>query len=329
MNPILPLVLDATQVTCFRSCPRKFFLEFVYGVRPPGLSVHLHAGACIATALEETYRQIYLNKKPFEEAINIAHLRFLQEWGGFDLPSWKGIAKTMDRTWEAIVGDGTPEGRGYFQEYPVHSDHIKPFIAADGKPTLEYTFAIPLEPTGTHDDGRCFPLHPSGSPFLYGGRFDMLGQKPDGRPIPRDEKSTGAIGDSWSRQWALRGQFIGYTWACQQCGLDVTEVCVRGIGILVKSIKQVEHIQPYSNELIARWHEQLRRTCWNIRRSWDEGHWDFNFAEACTTFGNCIFMDSCTSHQPEMWLSDMEVRRWNPLEKNPVGVEDPSKQNAI
>lgn len=322
LTPILPSVLDATQITCFRSCPRKYYLEFVLGVRPPGLSIDLHAGACIAAALEETYRQIYIHKHPFEEAILRAHARFLLEWGHFEVPEWKATAKTMERTWEAIAGSGSPNDRGYFEEYPPLSDHIKPFIAADGKPTLEYSFAIPLE------DG--FPMHPSGAPFLYAGRFDMLGQKADGTPIPRDEKSTGrGFGADWARQWQLRGQFIGYVWACQQCGIPASEVCVRGISIMKQNIRQAEHVQSYSNELISRWYDQLRRDVWRLRRCWDEERWDFNFAESCTQYGNCIFMDSCTSHQPEVWLSDMEVRRWNPLEKNPVGVADPAVANAI
>jgi hypothetical protein len=331
LEPILPSLLDATQMSCFRSCPRKYFLEFVLGVRPPGLSVDLHAGGCFAAGLEECYRQLYIHRRPYEDAIAFAHLRYLQEWGEFEVPEWKTTAKTMERTWEAIVGDGTPEGRGYFQEYPPLSDHIKPYIAADGKPTLEYTFAIPLEPAGDTDDGICFPLHPvTKMPFLYGGRFDMLGQKPDGTPIPRDEKTTGrSQGVDWARQWQLRSQFIGYVWACQQCGLNTSEVCVRGIAILKTAIRHTESIQSYSNDLIARWHEQLRRDMWRLRRAWDAGYWDYNMGETCTSYGNCIFLDSCTSRDPLMWLSDMEVRRWNPLEKNPVAVPEPKLARAV
>ena len=44
LTPILPGYIDATMTTCFRSCPRKFYDEFVLGLRPPGLSIDLHAG---------------------------------------------------------------------------------------------------------------------------------------------------------------------------------------------------------------------------------------------------------------------------------------------
>lgn len=342
-TPILPEYMDATQMTCFRSCPQKFFIEFVLGLRPPGLSIDLHAGGCVAAAIEETYRGLYEKQLTLREALEYAHARFLIEWGNFEIPHFKRTSKTMDRTWEAIVGDGTEAGRGYFEMYPPETDDIKPFITAEGKPTIEYTFAVPLEPcaSGFTSDGRryssydpdahrdAFPLHPSGRPFLWSGRFDMLGQLASGKAIPKDDKTTGrSPSEEWSRQWQLRTQFMGYVWALQQCGLDVDSVAVRGIGILKESIRHAEHIQPFSDFLIARWYEQLRRDMWRLRRAWDEQYWDFNFGEACTNYGNCIFMDSCNSRNGVQWLSDFQVRRWNPLLKNPVAVADPSLESA-
>ena len=330
---LLPLNVDSTMISCFRSCPRKFFLEFVYGIRPAGLSIDLHAGGCFAAALEEVYRQIYTNQKTFWDAAHLAYARYLLEWGNFEIPSYKRTAKTMDRVWEAIMGDGTTEGHGYFEEYPVHSDHVKPLIASDGRPTLEYTFAIPLEPHTSRlmpGDVGMFPEHPDGGPFLYSGRFDMLGLKSDGKVVPLDNKTTGrSPGVEWSRMWQLRSQFIGYVWALRQCGIHTDEMCIRGTAILKESIKHAEHFQTYSDVLIDRWHEQLRRDLWRIRRMWDEGYWDFNLAESCTAYGNCVFMDSCTSPDPTNWLSDMEVRRWNPLLKNPTAVASPANTRAI
>jgi len=319
---ILPINIDSTMMSCFRQCPRKFFLEFVLGLRPPGLSVDLHAGACFAAALEETYKGLYIHGMTVTGALQRAQARFMIEWGDFEIPDWKRTAKTMDRVWEAV--------ESYFAEYPPHTDTIRPYIAADGKPTLEYTFAIPLEPTHWNDDGRSFPRHPSGSSFLYTGRFDMLGQDVMGKPIPRDEKTTGgSIGVDWVRRWALRSQFIGYVWALQQCGLKAEQVCVRGVAIQKTQIVHAEARPYYPQELIGRWYEQLRRDLWRITRSWDEKYWDYDLGESCTSYGTCVFMDSCAAAEPEAWLSDMEVRRWDPLNKNPAAVPDPSQMRAI
>jgi hypothetical protein len=336
--PPLPTYIDSTMRSCFVSCPQKYFREFVEGYRPPGISVDLHAGACFAGALEEIYKQVHGNKRPLEEALLIAQARFFQEWGAFEIPEWKKTAKTPDRMWEAIVGDGTEKGKGYFEQYSPLTDHVQPYFDVNGKPTFEYTFAIPLEPacqpeelrTSEHeasmDEGmlpmtmpeRFFPLHPNGSPFLYTGRFDMLGSYL-GKPVVRDEKTTGgSIGANWADQWDLRSQFMGYVWACQQLGLDLDTVVVRGIAIQKTQIVHAEAIKTYSKFMIDRWYEQLRRDLWRLRRSYDEKYFDFNLADACTSYGNCIFQRVCQSSTPENWLGEFEIRHWNPLDKNPA-----------
>lgn len=333
-QPALPLHVDSTMLTCARSCLQKFSLEFVHGYRLPGVSIDLHAGACFSSAVEETRKQIWLNGKSLPEALLMAEARFFQEWGDFAPPEWKRTAKTKDRVWEAV--------ESYFAQYAPKTDHVRPYIAADGNPTLEYTFAIPLEPTrdyGPSYYGRSetmeerlldeafqgpippapyFPKHPSGAPFLYCGRFDLLGSY-NGRPVPLDDKTTGSsIGRNWASTWDLRSQFIGYVWACQQCGIDAHELIVRGIAIQKEQIVHAEAIKQYSDELIARWYEQLRRDLWRIRRAYDENYFDFNFGDACTSYGLCPFLNTCASPNPQNWVTEFEVRHWNPLIKNPT-----------
>lgn len=315
----LPIYVDSTMLTCFRSCGQKFWKEFILGRRPPGLSIDLHAGACFATALETIRRHIFRDKKPFHEALILGHAAFMQAWGEFEIPPHKNTSKTKDRVWEAV--------EDYFKTYSPLTDHVQPYIASNGEPTLEYTFAIPLEPAAHPQDSDLFakdvfPLHPSGSPFLYCGRFDMLGVS-NGETIPVDEKTSGRSADTnWAESWNLRNQFLGYVWALRQCGLDTSSLLVRGVSILKTKLGQAEALKTYSDGLLKRWHEQLRRDLWRIRRSWNEDYWDYNFGDTCTQYGNCVFMASCQSEQPLLWLQDLEVRSWNPLAKNPVGPSE-------
>ena len=174
-QPILPALLDSTMLTAFRSCPRKFYHEFVLGLRPQGTSVDLHAGGCFATALEVVYKEIWENSRALPDALLRAHAAFMIAWGDF-IPI-KDTPKTRERVWEAV--------EDYFRTYTPHTDHVQPFVGASGKPTFEFTFAIPLEMEG-------FPLHPvSKEPFIYGGRFDMLGHY-QGKPIWKDDKTAKA-----------------------------------------------------------------------------------------------------------------------------------------
>ena len=121
----LPIHIDATMRSCFVSCPQKFKLEFIHGYRLPGVSLDLHAGACFSSAVEETRKQIWLNGKSLSDALVVAEARFFQEWGDVEPPEWKRTAKTKDRVWEAV--------ESYFTQYPPLTDHIRPYLAADGR----------------------------------------------------------------------------------------------------------------------------------------------------------------------------------------------------
>lgn len=316
MNAItqeLPLYIDSTMISCFRSCPKKFWREFVLGLRPTALSVDLHAGGCFATGLEAFYEAFHIGRKSFDQALAVAFRRYLAEWG--DFVPLRDTPKTRDNVWAAI--------EDYLATYPPLTDKVQPYVL-NGKPSMEFTFGVPLEPAENPTDrpagdyfSDCFPTHPSGDPFIYSGRLDMLGEM-GGRIVWRDEKTTTSIGASWSEQWDLRSQFSGYTWACQQDGLDCDTGIVRGIGILKTKFHQVEAIKQYNQMNIARWHEQLRRDLWRMRRMWDEGYWDYNLAESCSAYGGCAFRDLCNSPQEDRWYPNYTVRRWNPLQKNPI-----------
>lgn len=307
----LPIHIDSTMMTTFRSCPRKFYHNFVLGCTLPGVSIDLHAGGCFASALETVYTQIWLHNRDLRDALVIAHARFMQEWGDVEAPEWKRTAKTKDRTWEAV--------EYYFSVWTPRTDPIMPYSDSEGKPTIEYTFAIPLEPTHKFNQrSGTFPEHPSGSPFIYCGRFDMLGQL-GGKPVPKDDKTTGgSIGRVWASQWNLRSQFMGYVWACQQCCISADSVAVRGIAIQKEQFVTAEALIPFSRMLIDRWYEQLRRDLWRITDAWHSGVWDYNFGDTCTAYGLCPFMDACQSNAPDNWLSSFERRVWNPLNKNPA-----------
>ena len=107
----------------------------------------------------------------------------------------------------------------------------------------------------------------------------MLGSY-QGRPCVKDDKTTGSsIGRQWASQWDLRSQFIGYKWACQQCGINVQEVVVRGIAIQKEQFVHAKAIKQYTNELVGRWLIQLKRDLNRLVTCYDEGFFDYNFGE--------------------------------------------------
>lgn len=307
-DPVLPPIVDATMLTCARSCMQRFYNEFVLGLRPAHISIDLHAGGVTASTIEAVHRGVWEQGLPFDDALARGHGVFIREWG--DFPTSDDDLKTPARMWEAI--------EEYFHLYPPLMDHCQPYWV-NGKATSEFSFAIPLDLPG-------WPLHPvSGDPFIYTGRADMLGTY-KGRPCIRDEKTGSKLDRNWSEKWDLRAQFQGYCWAAQHGGIDCDTVIVRGIIPYKKQIPRCpEAIKFYPRWQIDRWFETTRRTLCQIVQAWKEGYWEYNLGDSCTQFGSCSFMSLCTipEEQRENWRSNYAVRRWNPLDRNPIKSAEP------
>lgn len=304
----LPQHIDSTMLSSFRSCPRKFFWSHIRGLHPRSRSADLHAGSCFASGIEEFYKALLKDKLTVEDAKARMFGTFTREWGDYVAPD--SNPKSQDNMWIALDD--------YIRTYPPAIDRFQFLRNPDGTPTAEFTFAIPL-------DFDSWPLHPSGEPFIYTGRTDGLGTY-DGKLCFKDEKTTKGIGNSWAQQWALRGQFIGYTWAGKMSGMDIEHVLVRGVGILKREIKQIEILKHYTDTHRDRWFYQLHQDLVRLRKCWDDGYFDYNFGETCTAYGSCPFVPLCESPNPEAWTDSYEVRFWDPTKRTPL--DDHSKENA-
>lgn len=305
-----PSLLDSTMLNS-SACPRKFFWQYVLRLAPPRKSIHLHAGGAFADALQVVRLAHFKYGKPQELAILDGVRAFWDYWGDYPEPdkSYKDSINVL-----AAVID-------YFRQYPLETDLVRPFIRENGDPAVEFTFAIPL------------PIaHPdSGEPILYGGRSDMLGVYQSLQCIV-DEKTTYSFISDWSKQFQMRGQFIGYCWAGQQSGFEKLRHCiVRGIAIQQRDIKHLEAIFEFPQWQIDRWHSQMLMkvqklvTAYEIWRDDPNRHdiaWQFNYGEVCSSFGGCEMMDLCATEDPEIWFPTFAQNTWNPLLKDMSKTEE-------
>lgn len=303
----LPQYVDSTMMSAFRGCHQKFFREYGEGLRPDETSIDLHAGSVFSATLERIYREVFINGADSEMALARGYATFTTEWGDFT-PRNPKHPKTPDNMWSAV--------EQYIKTFPPKSDPVQPFFVGN-TPSFEFSFAIPLDFPG-------FPRHPvSGDPFVYVGRFDMFGRM-QGKPVVRDEKTAQQLPSNWAEKWDLRSQFLGYCWALQHNGIPCDTVVVRGVIITTTMVRLVEAIKRYPQFLIDRWFDQLRRDLTTLVQCHNEGYWDYNLGDTCTSYSHCPFMPLCTSPQPDNWLSSYNVRRWNPLNRNPVAQEPSS-----
>lgn len=295
----LPILIDSTMLTCFRACPRKFYWEFVLGLRPKAMSIHLHAGGAFAYGMEQARRAHYVHGLDQEGATLAGVAAFIGYWRNEEAP--EGSPKTFFNTLNAFVS--------YLDSHPFFLDHIQPLLEG----SFEYSFSIPTQ-----------TLHPSRSPFLFGGKIDLLG-KYRGVPAVVDEKTTTALGSTYASKWQMRGQFLGYCWATREgLGIKCSDAVVRATAIRKTGCDHLEVFQPYSEHLIERWYEQLELTLERIVDCARRESWPYDFGDSCASYGVCPYTLLCTSKsgRESQWFTDYDVRHWNPVLKNPVGEEE-------
>lgn len=301
MTPSFPMALDSTILATFRSCPQKAFREYFEHWKPKAPNVHLHAGAAFASALEASRRAFYEEGICEEDSMLAGMEELARAYGDFECPP--DSAKSLPRLLGAL--------EFYFANYPLSDDAVVPIQLPWGKRAIEFTFAIPL------------PIsHPeTGEPILYTGRSDMIASFCGGNYI-FDDKTTSSLGASWAKQWELRSQFTGYSWAAREAGIDITGVIVRGVSILKTKYETQQAISARPDWQIQRW---LQQTLYDIQRmisAWKSGWFDFNLDHACTEYGGCPLQRICSSPNPEEWLGMYFERRvWDPLSRTETLLE--------
>ena len=292
-RPFFPIAIDSTMLGTFRSCPQKMFRQYMEHWKPSTESVHLVAGGAFAEGIEAARRSFYEDQLPAPDCVARGLGALIAKYGDFDCPA--DSAKSLERTCGAL--------EFYFENYPLGNDGATPITFPDERTGIEFSFAQPL------------PInHPvTGDPLLYTGRADMIAEAYGGVYV-YDEKTTSSLGPSWARQWELRSQFTGYSWAAQQFGLNPQGVCVRGVSIL-KTKYDTQQVLTYRSPYeIDRWLDQTVRDIRRMVKCWEEGYWDWNLDHACAEYGGCALQTVCKSADPQKWLEAYFVPRvWNPL----------------
>ena len=295
MTPSFPHVIDNSMRAEFVSCPHAFFRRYVEGWSRTGRSIHLHFGGAFAEGLAAYRLAFYGDGRSLDDSLAAGMAAIVAAWGDYEPRDDE--TKTLERCVGALEST--------VAQYPPITDHVQPLLSA-GRPAVEFDFALPL------------PIsHPeSGEPLLYSGRFDMLAKLGDSIYV-EDDKTTSQLGPQWAKNWRLRSQFTGYVWGARAYGYEAQGAIIRGISILKRGFGHAEVIESREQWMIDLWYAQLLRDIRRMIASWREGYWDYNLADACSSYGGCQFLDICRSPAPERWLEggDFEQKVYDPLGK--------------
>jgi hypothetical protein len=254
----------------------------------------------VAKGLEVARRSFYFEALPKGESEERGLVALTKEYGDLEPPE-----KKLHKSWVRTAGAYLY----YLDEFPLGEDPLKPFTKHSG---IEFTFAIPLP--YTHPD--------TGDPLVFGGRFDVLGEFNKGL-YGLDDKTCSELGPTWSSKWSLRGQFLGYCWAADQCGLKLNGFIVRGLCMYKNDFAIGQAIEQFPPWILKEWETQLYEDIEEMlgayKRHSVSNHsviFPKNFGDSCTAYGGCPYRDLCRRQNPEPWIESAFVERiWNPLDK--------------
>lgn len=294
-----PTVFDSSMLATLKACPQLFNKIYIEEWKPKEQSIHLHAGKAFAKGLEVARQAFYVEGKSAEDAIGEGLRALLMSYGDFQCPP--DSAKSAERMAAAF--------EFYFDNYPlIEGEDGSPITFPNGRRGIEFTFAHPLP-----------VAHPeTGDPIIYCGAMDAIINFAGGVFIC-DEKTTTALGASWSRQWDLRSQFTGYTWGCREAGIRVDGVVVRGVAILKTKFDTQQAISYRPEWQVTRWLEETIEWIEDAIHYWRARRWRHNLDHSCAEYGGCTFRTACSSQDEASWLeSYFERRHWDPILKQEI-----------
>lgn len=309
MKPPFPTIIDSTILATFKSCEMKAFRTYVEHWKRKGESIHLVAGAAYARGLEVARKAFWDGGDSQDVAVAKGVGALITAYGDFQPP--EGASKTLDRMVGAL--------EFYFSQCPFSREH-RLGEQRDGKPykyphvnehAIEFSFTTPLPVN-----------HPqTGEPLIYSGRSDMIVEFADGIYI-WDDKTTSSLGQSWASSWDLRSQFTGYCWAARELGLRVDGVVANGTSILKTKFDFLRAITYRSEFQINQWLDNTVLVLERFIRSWERDTYEYNFDDACTSFGGCSLKEICKSFEPDQWLPMyFEKRIWDPIARTETLID--------
>lgn len=276
--------IDATMLSTFKTCPRKFQFRFVQNLQPiGGVSVDLQFGKAFAFALEQMRKAFW--EQGIEDTTDLLVVGLEKGLRCFGVqPAHK--SKNARNLWNMIWK--------YQSIWPVQKEQV----LVQDKPAIEV-----------------FKQHQIGN-FTYCGTMDFV-MKIGLSLFVVDEKTTTTIQTNWAYKWEMRSQLLGYVWLLMQEGLPVQGFIVRGMS--TKSEFQQSQ-QLITRKFVQNWLCNTYSWLQKITRCLAEDFFPATYDEACTLYYGCPYKKLCQADSPEereaLQVSDFRKEVWNPATRS-------------
>lgn len=289
---------DATSISSYEKCPRYYQLKHLEGWQPNNKSVHLRFGGHYADALEHYFKHL-ADGADAEEALRlVVRQALIDTWDREDEDDegqpWESLhnTKTRDTLIRSIVW--------YFDHF--EDDPAPTVILPDGKPAVEYSFALPVD-----------------NDIVFCGHIDRLVDYAGGIYV-MDQKTAGnTITPRYFEGYSPDVQMSMYSWA----GGIIFDVPVKGViidaaQIAVGFTRFSRGFVPRSTQILDEWYDMTMLTIEDAQRSTKENQFRMNRA-SCGNYGGCEFRNICTripQHRQNLLQADFhKAPRWDPLKR--------------
>lgn len=310
-NPTLPepgtLVLDNTKRSCFRSCPRKFFLQHIHGLIPRKGSTALRYGSTWHSTLEFFYRHIMENGWTRDgKALTAGIEAGKATW---DKECHKKVFFDDYRSLENCCTSFLE----YLNHYSMDENMLQVLVP-------EETFSVPV--SLTEKEKLLYPRLADLS-IKFNGQRDLK-VKLQGHKWIIEHKTTGQDLSVQSQRLRRSAQCLGYVWADREQSEDHVE------GILVsfhqlsarKSKTTGEYGKPtinftrspqlFTDQDLSEWRSSFIAAAADLLTCIETNNWPMNH-DSCYTFGACSYNSLCEQMRPieELNTQDFIVEHWD------------------
>ena len=296
---------DASKISMFMTCPRKYFFKYVLGWGTDLPNIHLVFGEAWHRAMAHI-----LKHGLSAESISTAHDKFSEYYNRFfnAEDSLQYAPKSIEGALLALVE--------YDRTYKDSEDYE----------------LIHTEVAGT------VPIHEDYKPLHF--RLDSILRNKTGQYISMDHKTSSRQTGTWGDQWILSMQMCLYSHVlfCQYNPEDVYGMIINGVFLRKNAPKGSETVNGFQRVPIRKTISQMQVWLWNVIHWLDEIQWNFEElakskeeddvlmafpmnTNSCVDFGRvCEYHAFCTAwsnplqraHEPPPGMSNVW---WNPADK--------------
>lgn len=298
----LQMAWDSTSLKLAETCLRKYQYKMIEGWQPRGLSVHLKFGLHYATALEHFYKHIALGATRDEALELVIHEALIETWDHERDEAGNRLPDTGQR-WQSDHATKTRENLirtlvWYVDQFDDNT--IEVVKLSDGKPAVEYSFALPV------DDGLIFSGHLDRVVTFSGDAYVM------------DQKTTGStITSNYFKGFNPDTQMSMYSFA----GRMVYNIAIRGViidaaSIMVGFTRFERGFTFRTEDQLNEWYDDALATVESAHRATRENHFPLRTV-SCGMYGGCEFREIC-SRSPAVRKNFLagdfvKAERWDPL----------------